>query len=60
MDKIVEFGGHELRHLMADLQHIVAQADHVYRIRSTIDGGIKIKVNEDIWSPAMGTVYRAD
>lgn len=46
--------GVELSVIMDVLADAVARREGVYKITVCVDGGLKIKVNEGMWTPAYG------
>jgi len=56
MDDIVLFTGSDLSNLIGVLGRIVnAPVGGVYEMRACVDeGGLKLKINNTVWTPAMG------
>lgn len=56
MKDIVILEGDDLKRFLEHLESVVESKDRVYRLRFAVDGGVKFKVNEYVWSPPYGEV----
>lgn len=56
MNEIVEITGADLDMLLA----LMSKAADLttYKIRVAIDGGLKVKVNEEMWSRPYGAIHK--
>lgn len=54
MKDIVVLEGNDLEQFLTLLQDIAASSNRIYRLRLAVDGGIKVKVNEGVWTPPYG------
>ena len=50
IEKFAVLEGPDLR----DFLQGINDSGHVYRLRIAVDGGLKVKINEGTWSPALG------
>jgi len=57
--KIVTFEGRHLLGLLDELHRIV-EREGLLQVRVAVDGGLKIKVNEGVWTPPLGVVTGED
>jgi len=48
---IITIEGEALAALIEDIEY--AKAGGLYRLRIAVDGGLKVKANEGMWSPAL-------
>lgn len=55
MENVVILEGDDLKRFLEHIQDAIAN-DRVYRMRFAVDGGIKFKVNEYVWSPPYGKI----
>lgn len=53
MDNIAILEGEALKRFLAHMQSEI-DAGRIYRMRFAVDGGLKMKVNEYVWSPPYG------
>lgn len=53
MQDIVILEGDDLKKFFEHIGN-AAESNRVYRLRFAVEDGIKIKVNEYVWSPAYG------
>lgn len=55
MENIAILEGDDLKRF---LEHVQSEIDagRIYRMRFAVDGGLKMKVNEYVWSPPYGKV----
>lgn len=58
-DEIAYFSGDDLERLLSTLAPMWAAGPGVYELRFAIDeGGLKFKVNNGPWTPAIGRVVK--
>lgn len=53
MKDIVILEGDDLKRFLDHIKHAIND-DRVYRLRFAVDGGLKFKANEYVWSPPYG------
>lgn len=51
MSEVYEISGLGLAELLRELQY---EPDRIYKVSIFIDDGVKVKINEGIWSLPMG------
>lgn len=52
MKDVVILEGEQLKRFLEHLENV--HDGDVYRLRFAVDGGVKFKINEQVWSPPYG------
>lgn len=59
MEETYEIAGQDLELLLADLDWSRRNGCTIRKISIRVDGGVKVKINENVWTAPMGTLREA-